>query len=135
MKRKIIIFCNFVHTKEKRKEKFFDEEKTKIIDVKANNVGQLIDIKSHHVTLAPECCICWNNKNCLHGCLGAQYEWSGELYLPIPSVCKLQKAKTSFILKMFVETGILQSAINQNIMKEYHKNHLLNLCRKLGYTL
>lgn len=112
-----------------------NEEKTKIVDVKANNVGQLIDIKSHHVTLAPECCICWNNKNCLHGCLGAQYEWSGELYLPIPSVCKLQKAKTSFILKMFVETGILQSAINQNILKEYHKNHLLNLCRKLGYTL
>lgn len=112
-----------------------NEERTKIIDLKANNVGQLIDIKSHQVTLSPECCICWNNKNCLHGCLGSQYEWSGELYLPIPSVCKLQKAKTSFILKMFVETGILQSAINQNLLKEYHKNHLLYLCERLGYEL
>lgn len=110
-------------------------EKTKIVDIKAHNVGQLIDIKSHHVTLAPECCICWNNSNCLHGCLGAQYEWSGELYLPIPSVCKLQKAKTSFVLKMFVETGVLQSALDQNLLKEHHKVHTLNLCRKLGYTL
>lgn len=110
-----------------------DEERTKIIDEKANNIGQLIDIKSHKVNLAPECCICWNNKNCLHGCLGSQFEWSGEVYLPILSVCKLQKAKTSFILKMLVDTGILKSAFEQNILDERHKNHLIYLCRKLGY--
>lgn len=110
-----------------------DDERTKIVDVKANNVGQLIDFKNHHASLAPECCICWNNKNCIHGCLGSQFEWSGEVYLPIPSVCKLAKAKTSFILKMFVDTGILKSAMQQNILEDHHKQHLLNLCRKLGY--
>jgi radical SAM protein with 4Fe4S-binding SPASM domain len=112
-----------------------DEETGAIIYEKANNIGQLIDIKSHQVDLAPECCICWNRYNCFHGCLGSQYEWSGELYLPVKSVCKLQKAKTSFILKMLVDTGVLRSALNQDILHEEHKAHLMKLCRKLGYEI
>lgn len=112
---------------------FETNEDGKICGIKPGNVGQYIDTKSHNVLMAPECCICWNNYNCLHGCIGSQFEYSGELYLPIPSVCKMMKAKTSFILKMFVETGILRSAHNQGILSESHIKHYKELCARLGY--
>lgn len=112
-----------------------DEENTKIIGVKANNPGQLINLKTFRTDLAPVCVTCWNKNNCLKGCLGSQFEWSGEVYLPVLSVCKFQKAKTSFVLKMLCETGVLGSALDQDIIPEEQKEHLINLCERLGYKI
>lgn len=112
-----------------------DEESKKIIGLKANNVATLIDTKSHKANLAPVCASCWNVNFCLGGCLGAQYEWSGELYLPIPSVCVLLKAQTSFILKMLCDTGILQYAHQHDYIQIDKYRHLRNLCERFGYDI
>ena len=112
-----------------------NEDRSAIVDIEPNNVGQLIMTKSFRTDLAPVCATCWNKHNCLKGCLGAQFEWSGEMYLPILSVCKFQKAKTSFIIKMFAETGILDSAFRQKLVSEEQKKHFIKLCEKLGYNI
>ena len=114
---------------------WFKVENDKIIGLKPNNVGQLINFKTFRYDLAPECCVCWNREHCLFGCLGSQFEWSGEVYLPILSVCDLQKAKTSFILKLFAESGVLASAINQNLLKKEHRENLEKLCERFKYQI
>ena len=113
---------------------WFTVEDEKIVGFKANNVTQLIDTKMHRIDLDPICATCWNRSSCIHGCLGAQYEWSGELYLPIASVCKMQKAKTSFILKMFCDTCIMSYAMQFKHLDSKHKDNLKKLCERLGYS-
>ena len=43
----------------------------------------------------------------MKGCLGAQYEYSGEILYPIPSICKLEKAKIDTLLELYNNYGIL----------------------------
>ena len=112
-----------------------NEDNSKIIGLKPNNVSQLINIKHYKTTMAPKCVGCWNKFNCMHGCLGAQFEWSSELYLPIPKVCDLLKAKTSFTLKLLTESGIMQIAFQENMLDDAQKNHIKYLCNRLGYKI
>jgi hypothetical protein len=88
----------------------------------------------HRTDLAPVCANCWNRFACVGGCLGAQYEWSGELYLPIPSVCKLLKAKTSFLLKMLTDTKVLGYALSNDLIEDkIMRDRLVFMCERLGY--
>lgn len=90
----------------------------KIIDFIPMNVSQYIDSKTHRVDLGVKCIDCWNNQTCLHGCLGAQREYSGEMYIPIPSVCNLFKAQTIFVLNYFIENNIFDIALQKGYIKE-----------------
>lgn len=111
-----------------------DEANEKIDGFSANNVSGLISSKMHRTDLAPVCANCWNRFACVGGCLGAQYEWSGELYLPIPSVCKLLKAKTSFLLKMLTDTKVLGYALSNDLIEDkIMRDRLVFMCERLGY--
>ena len=61
----------------------------------------------------PEICLhCPISMLCKKGCLGSQYEEMGDLFTPIPTVCRLQHYKVISILKAFKEIGILTDIIN-----------------------
>lgn len=79
-----------------------------IVDIEANNPVIATKIllsnqrKSHH-----GCDTCWNANSCIRGCFGAQYEYGGEPFMPLRSVCKLFKSKTRFLMKWYREQGII----------------------------
>lgn len=112
-----------------------DEKKESIIDIKPNNVGQYIDMLYHRVDYAPKCINCWNNAYCSHGCMGSQFEDSGELYLPIESVCRFQQAKTSFTLKLLIESGVLKRAYDLQYMSDFVQHRIIKLCERLEYKI
>lgn len=62
----------------------------------------------------PKCTTCINNDYCMHGCLGSQYEVSGELFEPIESVCFLLQSKTYFLLDKYFQLGIIDIALEKN---------------------
>lgn len=94
-----------------------DETGNKIIDIQPLNVGQYIDAKTFRTDLAVGCSNCWNRHSCLHGCLGAQREYSGDLYVPIMSICKLEQTITDFMMDYYINTGLLDIAISNNFIK------------------
>lgn len=63
----------------------------------------------------PGCATCDYKELCVGGCLGAQFENSGDLNLPIQSVCNLFKSKIDFIFKKYKELGILDIMMNSEI--------------------
>lgn len=80
-----------------------------------NNVSTYIGLKMLNCALAPACQNCAYNCFCMKGCIGAQYEYSGEPLLPIPSVCKLFKEKFNFLFKTYYDMGVIRIALE----KEY----------------
>lgn len=96
----------------------FVVENDEIVGIEANNPVIATKIllsnqrKSHH-----GCDTCWNVNSCIRGCFGAQYEYGGEPFMPLRSVCKLFKAKTQFLMKWYRDNGIID-AINQFAKKD-----------------
>ena len=65
-----------------------------------------------NIYATPHCDTCVYNKFCIKGCAGSQYENTGDLFFPIPSVCKLEKAKISTTINYYQKNGII----------DYYKN-------------
>lgn len=88
----------------------FVVENDEIVDIEANNPVIATKIllsnqrKSHH-----GCDTCWNVNSCIRGCFGAQYEYGGEPFMPLLSVCKLFKAKSRFLIKWYRDNGIIDA--------------------------
>ena len=114
---------------------YFKVENDKIVDIEPHNVPLFLQVVSAPITMLPRCFNCDHRMVCMRGCLGAQYESSGELFLPIDSVCNLFCRKGDFIVKLLFESGVLQCAIENNFLDEPRKEYYLNICRKLGYKL
>ena len=79
----------------------------------------------------PKCANCDYNHACLHGCLGAQYEHSGEILAPISCVCKLEQAKINTLLELYVSSGMLQDSIDDIEFLE-KKDWILKMAHKVG---
>lgn len=80
------------------------------------------------------CLTCPFDPYCLKGCLGAQYEATGDLFVPGESVCKLHKTHLTFLVKTYCELGLTKIAVEKNYFKsEIDKEKWLTLCRQLGY--
>lgn len=75
----------------------YDIQDNKIIGVKASNVqlANFVFMGSTHSM--GKCNNCPIMRYCLRGCLGAQFEYTGEILQPIDSVCNELKAKTIFL--------------------------------------
>ena len=84
-----------------------DEEKKHIIDFKPNNVGSYITWRFHKTENEPICSHCSYYKICKQGCLGSQFESTGELYMPITSLCNFYKTIYEFLYKLYKEYGII----------------------------
>lgn len=102
-----------------------NEAKDKIVDIKVNNVNLYMDIKLIRKDYFVKCATCWNNDVCTNGCLGSQYESTGEIFMPVKSVCDLEKAITKKIYLRFKEDGIFEignklGLIKPSLSKVYH---------------
>lgn len=55
----------------------------------------------------PMCEQCMINKLCSGQCLGAMYEETGDMFSPIPNVCRLEFKKVASFIEKFKELGLL----------------------------
>ncbi len=78
----------------------------KITGVKADNSELMIGIMSMEAKNQPICESCLLRHLCTQGCLGSQFEATGDLFTPIPTVCRLQHAKIAAMVKTYKELGI-----------------------------
>lgn len=114
----------------------FVVENDKIVDITADegiNGFFLHKITNSQFNL--DCYGCENRYFCKKGCRGAQFEYSTESYLPIPSVCKMLNTETNFLVKKYVSMGVFDELLTQT---EYEldpqfKKHLIQLLTAKGY--
>lgn len=76
-----------------------------IIGFENNNVESMIQGLSFNVKNLPMCQTCLVKDICNGGCLGAQLEETGSMYMPIPTVCELEHAKILSIISAIEKIG------------------------------
>jgi len=83
-----------------------DEKQKKIVDIEAYNTEIYLAVIAGHADTYPYCVECPIKAVCNHGCLGSQYEATGDLFTPIPTVCELEITKFIYGLKALIELGL-----------------------------
>lgn len=86
--------------------KFVDNGK-EIVDIESLNLELQIGLQASVTKDFPYCEQCFIKALCLGGCLGSQYETTGDMFTPIPSVCSLLHTKVATILDKFKELGLI----------------------------
>lgn len=115
---------------------FIKNNNGKIIDFKPHNVSGYYTIKTAHAYRMPVCSICDYNPVCVKGCLGAQFEETGEILMPIPSICNLYKRKADYLIKLYNDYGIIEKAFELKLIQnEKQKEWLIKKSKELGYEL
>jgi len=87
-----------------------DEEKKKIVGIEAYNPEIYLAVLAGHADTYPYCVECPIKAVCTHGCLGSQYEVTGDLFTPIPTVCGLEMTKIIYGVKALLKLGIYDHA-------------------------
>ena len=87
-----------------------DEANEHIVDFRPNNVGSYIAWRFHKPENYPICATCPYEAVCKKGCPGAQFEQSGELYMPITSLCTFFKEKYEHLYHLYKKWGLLELA-------------------------
>ena len=57
-------------------------------------------------SVKPKCITCKYHTICMKGCAGAQYEYSGDAFTSIPSVCKMLEVKYSTTIDFYHSIGL-----------------------------
>lgn len=87
-----------------------------------NNKIVGIDVKSPELWLStimldaqtfPYCEQCMIKETCSHGCLGAQFETTGDLFTPIPTVCALEHEQIWATIRAFRDLGIYEEIVGR----------------------
>lgn len=112
-----------------------DENSEKITDIQVNNFNAYYTLKTADIKNVPVCNICDYRNLCIKGCPGAQYEDSGEILLPIPSVCNLFHKKLDHLIKLYNNYNLIQTAINKNFLSKEAKEFYIKKSKELGYEL
>ncbi len=89
----------------------FEVEDNEITNIKALNQDLMIAVYTTAVTNFPYCQDCFIKHMCPGGCLGSQYESSGDLFTPIPSVCLLEHGKFYTILETMEKLDCIDSIL------------------------
>ena len=84
------------------------EEDGKIEDVDVKKPELLIGHTAFHNEYQPMCEKCTINKLCTGQCLGAMYEYTGDIFSPVPNVCRLEYKKVASLIEKFRELGLLK---------------------------
>lgn len=86
---------------------WFKKEGDRITGIEAGNVEFGIGEITFEGKTAPMCEACLLREFCSQGCLGSQYESTGDFLAPIPSVCQMEHAKWLGFVRGFQKVGIL----------------------------
>ncbi len=84
----------------------FRVKNNKIVGIEAKNPELAIAIRTFDVRSSPLCESCPLKYLCSGGCLGSQFETTGDLFSPIPTVCQLEHAKIYAMVKAYKRLGI-----------------------------
>lgn len=79
----------------------------KNVYVKSKNIVPYLAIHALSAKTLPMCEHCPLNSMCSFGCLGAQYETTGDLFTPIPTVCMLEHGKVFQLIRSFQDVDVL----------------------------
>ena len=111
-----------------------DENNEHIIDIEANNVSLFTCLRTLKSWNMPLCSKCDIYPICLQGCNGAQFEYSGDPLLPIPSLCHFFHKKYSFLIKLYEKYGLFDYAYKNNFLEEkiykYYKQILAKILKE-----
>jgi radical SAM protein with 4Fe4S-binding SPASM domain len=91
----------------------------KVIDIEPYNPGGYLNIIKEPADTLPLCGQCPYNELCHKGCLGAQFEASGEVFQPCLSVCQLLKEMFGFLITTYAAMGVFESGKRQNIISDH----------------
>ena len=115
----------------------FIHENDKITDVEPENVFGFINIVTAPADAIPQCERCMYRHICTRGCLGAQFEATGEVFQPCVTVCDLFKTYFGFLVEYYDQLGVLDAAlrngwITERDMRIYNgiKEYYTELCRR-----
>ena len=115
----------------------FKIENNKIVDIEAlEGIHGYFNQLTANTTFNLKCLNCRNRYFCMKGCRGAQFEYSLETFLPIPSVCNLLDLKYSFLMQRYHELGIFNELFSSTelYLPEDYKRELLKILKSRGLT-
>lgn len=103
-----------------------------ITGLDANNVqlaNVILNGTSKNIMQCEKCPISYN---CMRGCLGAQYEATGEILQPCSSVCQLLKARLIFLYLKYKKMGVFRFVSeNHDAERTAFLGQLENACVRL----
>jgi radical SAM protein with 4Fe4S-binding SPASM domain len=94
----------------------FKVKNNEIVGIEGNNPETMIGVTTFEGNCLPFCETCPIKYICTKGCLGSQFETTGDMFSPIPTVCKLEHAKISSLissLKKFDLYDIIYSRLDE----------------------
>jgi len=97
----------------------------RITGIRADNAELFIEIISLESRNQPMCESCLIKSLCSGGCLGSQFEITGDLFSPIPTVCRLEHAKIRAMITAYKELRLFDLICDRvNPEKRYALNIL-----------
>lgn len=102
-------------------------EDGKITGVKANNIQLANLVLNQSSKGIMKCEKCPISHNCMRGCLGAQYESTGEILQPCESVCQFMKARIIFLYLKYKKMGVFDFVEQSG---DANKKSFLNMVEK-----
>ena len=104
-----------------------DPTTNKIVDVEPKNVCMWLQIMNIRRNTLPRCAKCVIQPYCISGCLGAQYESSGEIFCPIDSVCLLFLNKVTFLIHKYEKMGVFEMAKKIGCLPPKREQYINNI--------
>lgn len=86
----------------------FVKEDSRITGIEARNPELAIGEVAFDSKTQPQCEACTIKYLCQGQCLGSMYEVTGDLFSPIPTVCKLEHAKVKAMMRTYKRLGIYE---------------------------
>lgn len=108
----------------------FKTKKNKIIGVEISNPELMLTIYSFDAKNQPQCENCLLKTLCSFGCLGSQFETTGDLFSPIPVVCQLEHIKIASIINALKELKVFEAVLNKT---DSQKSEALRMIEQLLY--
>ena len=115
----------------------FKVKNNRINGIESINPEVLIGITSFQGENMPYCENCTIKYLCSKGCMGSQFEINGDMFTPIPTVCKLEHAKIYALLKSLKKYGLydnIYKSIGSNQKKSFDLVEDLLLTNDYGST-
>ncbi len=108
-----------------------DENNEHIIDFVPQNTSLFLSMKTMKFYNAPICAQCKLMPICLLGCHGAQFEYSGDPYLPIPSLCYFFHRKYAHLIKLYEKYNLIEHSYKNQYIDDEIYNYYKNLLTKI----
>jgi len=103
----------------------FIVENGRITGIEAINPELLIGVVSHDFRSTAYCITCSIRDLCSGGCLGSQYEITGDPFTPIPTMCAMQHALAVGIIKGMLDIGVYSYAVELMTEPQIYQHELI----------